>query len=74
MPMVNEQFVPNFKTQSLWQFIFIGKGLNIWDVFTADGVADGATGQTTCNSYRYYQKDVQALKLLGVINVKNDGL
>jgi len=42
--------------------------LSIWDTFTADGVLDGSTGQTACNSYKYYQKDVDALKSLGVIN------
>ena len=45
-----------------------GKGLNIWDVYTTNSsvVLDGSTGQTACNSYYFYQKDVDALKSLGV--------
>lgn len=29
-------------------------------------VLDGSTGQTACNSYYFYQKDVDALQSLGV--------
>ncbi|XP_046643173.1 cytosolic beta-glucosidase-like [Daphnia pulicaria] len=45
-----------------------GKGLNIWDVYTTNSsvVLDGSTGQTACNSYYFYQKDVNALQSLGV--------
>lgn len=45
-----------------------GKGLNIWDVYTTNAsvVLDGSTGQTACNSYYFYEKDVDALKSLGV--------
>ena len=45
-----------------------GKGLNIWDVYTTNSsvVLDGSTGQRACNSYQFYQKDVDALKSLGV--------
>lgn len=31
-------------------------------------MAEGATGQTACNSYYFYQKDVDALKSLNVRN------
>ena len=61
---------------SIWDCVIInwnvinssGKGLNIWDVYTtnASNVLDGSTGQVACNSYNFYQKDVEALKSLGV--------
>ena len=45
-----------------------GKGLNIWDVYTLNtsNVLDGSNGQRACNSYYFYEKDVEALKSLGV--------
>ena len=54
--------------------ICIGKGPSIWDTYTSQPgiVAEGATGQTACNSYYFYQKDVDALKSLNV-NVSQPG-
>lgn len=47
---------------------FPGKGLNIWDVYTTNtsNVLDGSNGQRACNSYNFYEKDIEALKSLGV--------
>lgn len=48
----------------------LGKGPSIWDTYTSQPgiVAEGARGQTACNSYYFYQKDVDALKSLNVNN------
>jgi beta-glucosidase/6-phospho-beta-glucosidase/beta-galactosidase len=48
----------------------LGKGPSLWDTYTSQPgiVAEGATGQTACNSYYFYQKDVDALKSLNVNN------
>lgn len=48
--------------------MYTGKGPSIWDTYTSQPgiVAEGATGQTACNSYYFYQKDVDALKSLNV--------
>lgn len=45
-----------------------GKGLNIYDVWTSEPyhVTDGSTGKVACNSYNFYEKDVEALTTLGV--------
>lgn len=45
-----------------------GKGLSIWDIYTDQPgiVAEGATGQTACNSYYFYQQDVDALAKMNV--------
>ncbi|WP_340317385.1 GH1 family beta-glucosidase [Rhizorhabdus argentea] len=44
-----------------------GRGQSIWDVFShAPGnIADGATGDVACDSYRRYREDTQLLKGLG---------
>ena len=47
--------------------ILLGKGESIWDRFTHDGkVANGANGDTACNSYHEYQQDVRHIKEIGV--------
>lgn len=59
-----------FNLAPKFQSIQIGKGPSIWDTYTSQPgiVAEGATGQTACNSYYFYQKDVDALKSLNVRN------
>ena len=47
-----------------------GKGVSIWDVFTADttngNILNGDTGQVACDSYHKYKEDVQLLKNMSV--------
>ena len=47
-----------------------GKGLSIWDTFTADptngNIANGDNGQVACDSYHKYKEDVQLLYNMGV--------
>ena len=47
---------------------FKGKGLSIWDTFTANvsAVTQGANGKVACDSYHLYQKDVDLFKSLNV--------
>ena len=49
----------------------IGKGLSIYDVWMSNPshVEDGSSGQVACNSYYFYEKDVEALKSLGVRSI-----
>lgn len=46
-----------------------GKGLSIYDVWMNDSnhVTDGTSGKVACNSYYFYEKDIEALRSLGVI-------
>ncbi|KAG7610426.1 Glycoside hydrolase family 1 [Arabidopsis suecica] len=47
-----------------------GRGLNVWDGFThrypEKGGADLGNGDTTCDSYRTWQKDLDVMEELGV--------
>lgn len=45
-----------------------GKGLSIWDTFTAQEgrVVDGSTGDVACDHYHRYAEDVALMKRLGV--------
>nr|CAH0099626.1 unnamed protein product [Daphnia galeata] len=45
-----------------------GKGLSIYDIWMNDPnhVSDGSSGKVACNSYYFYQKDIEALQSLGV--------
>ena len=47
-----------------------GKGVSIWDVFTADptngNIRNGDNGQVACDSYHKYKEDVQLLKNMSV--------
>jgi hypothetical protein len=64
--LIHDIFMFNFRLH--FSSLFSGKGVNIFDIFTSnsDHVVDGSTGQVACNSYNFYQKDVEALKSLGV--------
>lgn len=55
-------------TISQHHHFFKGKGLSIWDTFTANvsAVTQGANGKVACDSYHLYQKDVDLLKSLNV--------
>jgi beta-glucosidase/6-phospho-beta-glucosidase/beta-galactosidase len=50
-------------------FMQKGKGLSIYDIWMNDPnhVSDGSSGKVACNSYYFYQKDIEALQSLGVI-------
>nr|CAH0099623.1 unnamed protein product [Daphnia galeata] len=72
-PLLYDTFPPGFvwssatsahQIEGAWNVD--GKGPSIWDTYTSQPgiVAEGATGQTACNSYYFYQKDVDALKSL----------
>ncbi|XP_046643168.1 lactase-phlorizin hydrolase-like [Daphnia pulicaria] len=74
-PLLYDTFPPDFiwasatsahQIEGAWNVD--GKGPSIWDTYTSQPgiVAEGATGQTACNSYYFYQKDVDALKSLNV--------
>ncbi|XP_057373386.1 lactase/phlorizin hydrolase-like [Daphnia carinata] len=74
-PLLYDTFPPSFvwasatsahQIEGAWNVD--GKGPSIWDTYTSQPgiVAEGATGQTACNSYYFYQKDVDALKSLNV--------
>lgn len=45
-----------------------GKGLNIWDVFCREEgrIYDGHTGETACDHYHLFRKDVALMKELGI--------
>lgn len=45
-----------------------GKGLNIWDVFCREKgrIYDGHTGETACDHYHLFRKDVALMKELGI--------
>ncbi|GBP16880.1 Myrosinase 1 [Eumeta japonica] len=46
-----------------------GKGESVWDKFIHDKpsrVKDGTTADVACNSYKFYKRDVEMLKELGV--------
>lgn len=45
-----------------------GKGLNIWDVFTAEPgrIYGGHTGETACDHYHRFREDVRLMKELGI--------
>ena len=45
-----------------------GKGLSIWDTFTAvpGNIVDGSSGAVACDSYHKYPEDVRLLKSLGL--------
>ena len=47
-----------------------GKGVSIWDVFTADptngNILNGDNGQVACDSYHKYREDVQLLRNMNV--------
>ncbi len=45
-----------------------GKGLSIWDAFShiPKNITDGSTTADACDSYRFYKRDVELLKRLGV--------
>ena len=44
-----------------------GKGVSIWDNFTADGMcACGQTGDVACDHYHRFEEDVRLMKELGV--------
>lgn len=45
-----------------------GKGLNIWDVFTAEPgrIYCGHTGETACDHYHRFREDVRLMKELGI--------
>ncbi|XP_046438586.1 beta-glucosidase A-like isoform X1 [Daphnia pulex] len=49
-----------------------GKGLSIYDVWMNDPnhVSDGSSGKVACNSYYFYQKDIEALQKLGVTHYR----
>lgn len=44
-----------------------GKGLSIWDIYTADGNCfNGQTGDVACDHYHRFEEDVRLMKELGV--------
>jgi len=44
-----------------------GRGLSVWDIFTADGNCfDGHTGEVACDHYHRIEEDVKLMKELGV--------
>ena len=44
-----------------------GRGLSVWDVFTADGNCfNGHTGEVACDHYHRVEEDVKLMKELGV--------
>lgn len=45
-----------------------GKGLNIWDIFCREEgrIYDGHTGETACDHYHLFRKDVALMKELGI--------
>ncbi len=49
-------------------FFILGRVPSIWDTFTRlnDTIYDGSNGDDACKSYEFYQKDVDALKNMGV--------
>lgn len=48
--------------------VFIGKGVNVWDMFTHAGghVFNNETGDVACDSYNKYKEDVQLMKSMNV--------
>lgn len=51
-----------------------GKGPSIWDTITHNHpelIADHSTADVGADSYHYYKKDVEALKHVGVNDIKN---
>ena len=49
--------------------VYLGRKPSIWDTFVRQegSVADGSTGDDACKSYEFYQKDVELLQNLGVM-------
>ncbi len=47
---------------------YVGRTPSIWDTFvrTPGTIADGSSGDDACNSYYFYDQDVELLKSLGV--------
>lgn len=44
-----------------------GRGLSVWDTFTADGNCfNGHTGDVACDHYHRFEEDVKLMKELGV--------
>lgn len=45
-----------------------GKGLNLWDVFTADAghIYEGHTGAVACDHYHRFREDVALMKEIGL--------
>lgn len=49
---------------------FVGRGPSIWDTFShvPGNIENGDTGDVACDSYHNYQRDVEMLRELGVLN------
>jgi beta-glucosidase len=49
-----------------------GKGLSIWDIFTADNanIKDGTNANKGCNHYKHYKKDIKLIKKLNISNYR----
>lgn len=49
----------------------VGRGPSIWDTFShvPGNIENGDTGDVACDSYHNYQRDVEMLKELGVLNL-----
>ena len=44
-----------------------GRGLSIWDIYTADGNSkNGQTGDIACDHYHCFEEDVKLMQALGV--------
>ncbi|KZS05925.1 putative Lactase-phlorizin hydrolase [Daphnia magna] len=74
-PLLYDTFPPDFMWATATSAYQIeggwdadGKGLSIYDVWMNDSnhVTDGTSGKVACNSYYFYEKDIEALRSLGV--------
>lgn len=56
--------------QSVFLFLFIGKGLGIWDTYSHAGkVYNNDTGDVACDSYHKYHEDIKIMSDMKVIIV-----